>query len=481
MSQSTSEDKIEPHKLNSLYISASQFILENTERITKNYTLIKKIGEGTFGMVYKAKNNISGELRAIKIINKRYLTQENEDKIKREMEIHKHLDHPNIVKLYEYYSDMDCYYLITEYIEGEDLFEEIQKKDYLSEEMAATIMKQLLSAVYYCHEKKIIHKDIKPENILFTSKIYDKPDIKVVDFGTAETFSYAVSKKVTSGTAYYIAPEVLDKKYNEECDIWSCGVILYIMLNGTPPFNGETDDKILEAIRKGKYAYKGLIWKGISKEAKDLIDKMLTYNPKDRISAKEACNHPWIKNKKYNELDPKVSSEILSDLKNFHTKQKLQQAALMYIVTQLISDEEKEKLRKTFLLLDTDLDGRVSRKELIAGYMEIYNNPKVAAEEVDIIFKNVDNDHDGYINYSEFLVASTDKERLLSKENLRKAFQVFDKNNNGNISVDEVKSILGLGRQFSEEVWQKLVNEVDENKDGKITFDEFERMMRSFI
>lgn len=161
----------------------------------------------------------------------------------------------------------------------------------------------------------------------------------------------------------------------------------------------------------------------------------------------------------------------------------------MYIVTQLMSKGEKEKLQQTFMALDKNADGKLSREELIQGYTEMYMDPDQAVKEVDNIMKNVDVDRNGYIDYSgtlyilivEFLLASTNKKKLLSKENLRKAFQLFDKDKSGLISAEEIKVILGLGKKFSEDVWMKVISEVDQNSDGQISFEEFEKMMSKFL
>ncbi len=208
--------------------------------------------------------------------------------------------------------------MVTELVEGGELFDEIQRKKAFSEETAADIISQLLSAIAYCHERHIVHRDLKPENILIYSSVGGKIKIKVIDFGTAQTFKSDAKLRATMGTPYYIAPEVLLQSYNEKCDVWSCGVILYILLSGTPPFNGATDDDIMRAVKKAKYSYSNPVWREISDEAKDLINKMLKYPPEGRISAQDAYTHVWIKRKKFNQLKPETAMALLSNLKNFH-------------------------------------------------------------------------------------------------------------------------------------------------------------------
>lgn len=170
-----------------------------------------------------------------------------------EIKILKQLDHPNIVKLYEVYSDSSNIYLITEYLEGGELFDLILKSKHFNENIAAKIMKQLLSAICYCHSKKIVHRDLKPENLLITKA--NSYEIKVIDFGLSRTFEAHKNMYSRMGTPFYIAPEVLKKKYNEKCDMWACGVILYILLSGNPPFNGKNDQQIFENIALGYVSF----------------------------------------------------------------------------------------------------------------------------------------------------------------------------------------------------------------------------------
>ena len=211
--------------------------------------------------------------------------------------------------------------------EGGELFDEIARRKYFSEENAAEVISQLLSAIIYCHERRIVHRDLKPENILLEHKSSDKLQIKVIDFGTAKAFDPVKKLRATTGTAYYIAPEVLLKNYDERCDVWSCGVILYILLCGAPPFNGRDDAAIFEAVKRTTFTYRstfiliiGKIWNNVSNSAKDLINKMISYPPEQRISSQEAYAHEWLKSKNFNKFQPDIANTIMSNLKNFHVR-----------------------------------------------------------------------------------------------------------------------------------------------------------------
>lgn len=223
-------------------------------------------------------------LRAVKIINKRYISDEEREKLLNEIDILKKLDHPNILKLYEFFQDQKRYFLVTELCNGGELFDKIAEEQQFSEIDAAKIIKQILSAVNYCHQRNVVHRDLKPENILMNRDVND-PKITIIDFGTSGIFAQGEKMDQKYGTPYYIAPEVLNNNYDEKCDLWSIGVILYILLCGYPPFNGANDDQIIKRVKQGKYRTDDEEWANISPEAIDLVNRLLTYNPNERITA----------------------------------------------------------------------------------------------------------------------------------------------------------------------------------------------------
>lgn len=242
-----------------------------------------------------------------------------------EIDIMRQLDHPNIVRLFEVFQDEKRFYLVTELCNGGELFDEITKRSHFSEQDAATIIKQVLSAVGYCHSKSICHRDLKPENILLDSSSKQNAGnmIKVIDFGASQRFDPAKKMNQIYGTAYYIAPEILKSDYNEKCDIWSIGVILFILLSGRPPFGGENDKEILDSVRQGVFSFSGQEWKNISSDAKDFIKQMLMYDPNTRISAENALNHPWIKKQVHEQIDLSSTLNALNNLRNFRVSYSL--------------------------------------------------------------------------------------------------------------------------------------------------------------
>uniref|UniRef100_A0A7S3N892 Calcium-dependent protein kinase 1 n=1 Tax=Euplotes harpa TaxID=151035 RepID=A0A7S3N892_9SPIT len=378
--------------------------------------------------------------------------------------------------MYEFLEDDKRIYIVTEICKGGELFDEILNRSKFDEKDAAIVMRQLLSAINYCHKKSIVHRDLKPENMLLEQD-KDLEKLKIVDFGTSLTFDPDRALDEKLGTAYYIAPEVIKKSYNEKCDLWSCGVIMYILLSGEPPFNDPKADNeaIMKKVEKGKYDLTKGVWKTVSKEAKDLIKKLLTYAPEDRISAEEALKHPWIKDCKV-EVDSDATNNALGNLKTFRSDQKLKVAAASYIGSQLISKSEKERLGKIFKQLDANGDGKLSKEEIHDGYEEHFGK-LLNEDELDRLFDEVDTDKSGFIDYSEFVVATMNEKNLFSEKKLKAAFKMFDKDDSGYISKDEVKESLLKVQKFSEEEINEIVSQVDENGDGEISFEEFKIIM----
>lgn len=413
-------------------------------------------------------------------MNKTAIDESETERFLTEINILKIMDHPNIVKLYEVFQDKKYYYLVTELCTGGELFDRLSKDDIMDEKDSANIMKQLLSAIVYCHSKNVVHRDLKPENLLLESPD-DNTRIKVIDFGTSQIFNPTKKMTVKIGTPYYIAPEVLSQSYTEKCDVWSCGIILYILVCGYPPFVGKNDYDIMNKIKKGIIKMNGPAWKNASDLVKDLVKHMLVYNPKTRYSAQQALNHPWIKKHCEQVFDRKYTMELLNNMRSFRLQHKLQAAVLTYITSQLITSQEKDKLQNTFIFLDLNGDGKLSTDELIEAFNQIFGSEVNAQKEVNNIMMQLDMDHNGYIDYTEFVLATINKSWLVTKENLIATFSVFDKDGNGTISPYEIKQLLGVGTSVTDEEWKELISEIDLNGDGEISIEEFVMMMKTFL
>ena len=428
----------------------------------------------------------------MKIIQCKSSTENHSSAINKEINILKDLDHPNILKVYEFYSSEKYIYIINELCTGGELFDKIVDVKYFSESVACNIMRQLLSAVAYCHEKGVIHRDLKPENILIeSSEEKDKEffHIKVIDFGTCEILK---KKKLTEqiGTSFYIAPEVLKNGYNEKCDLWSCGVILYILLCGSPPFYGKNEKEIFKKILDGNFSFRHKIWNKISTEGKNLVLKLLQVNPMKRLSAQEALEDVWFKkNLNINTLEKEKNSHgykiFLKKITEFCAEQKLQQATLAFLVHNFAPKEELYELKKIFFAFDKNGDGKLSKEEFVTGLTNNNNNLNTILKgdsSIEGLLKNIDSDNNGYIGFEEFLIASINKEKILTEKNLKLAFDVFDRDKSGKISQNELKYILGeYNVNAKEHLWQKMIQQIDLNQDGQISYEEFHKMMMDVI
>ena len=464
--------------MSDIKIQKSNFISSKTTPISKEYIMGKTLGSGAFGTVRLAIHKATKQTRAVKVLKK---AEQDMEALLKEVEILSKLSHPNIMQIYEVFNDKTNFYIVSEFCQGGELFDQISKKGNFSENDAAKIMKQVLSAITYSHQNNIVHRDLKPENILLEDKSSDLV-VKIIDWGCAMSFKKNEKMHNADGTPYYIAPEVLEGNYDEKCDVWSCGVILYIMLCGYPPFNGETDDEILQAVKKGTFDFPKEEWGTVSQDAKDLINKMLTYEPTKRVSALDCLSQSWfVKHKEKALNDKKVAKSALANMKKFKKDRKLEQATIGFIVNQFISKDERKELAKQFAEWDSNGDGVLSKEEIVNGYKKAYGT--VDENEIDNMMKSVDTDGNGVIDYNEFLACAVNRDKIMSKENLELAFKAFDTDGSGKISVDELMDIFCKGDKShaNKQVFEKMVKDADENGDGEISFAEFKTIMTNFF
>ena len=479
---------------NKVTIDTNLLTSGGTNNTFYDYHKIKLLGQGSFGTVYLVKNKKLNNNFAMKIIEKSSDDEEKEDEIKNEINILRKLDHPNILKINDFFSTKNEYFLITEFCPEGELFYEIKNFAPFDEALAGWYMKQILSAVNYCHKSKIIHRDLKPENIL----IYQRNkkgfnSIKIIDFGTAILFNK--KDKNLAGSIYYLAPEIISKnrKYTEKCDIWSCGIIMYILLTGKPPFNGDSDEEILKKILQNHLDLEKYPWSVISLKAKDLIKKLLETDTKKRITAEEALNHEWFKCKQVNTQETsglfKVKNPdlLLNNLINYRTDNPLRCAVLAYLIHNNMQLEHVHEAIKLFNKMDLNGDGQISKDELYIGlkdFLELSGDK--LKNNVDIIFNNLDTDHNGFIEYEEFIRAAVNKKIFYSTNYLRFAFDYFDRDKNGCISFDEIKNIFFINEKNkkdskAKEQLKKCFQDSDINGNGNLTFDEFIKMTKNII
>lgn len=279
------------------------------------------LGEGGFGVVKECFSNVDGSRVAIKVINRAKLDVDDEASIFQEARVMQRLNHPNIVKMFDFYEEPQNFYMVLECIEGGELFDRIVKKTVYNEKEARDLVVILLNAIKYMHDRNIVHRDLKPENLLLTSND-DDADIKVVDFGFAIE-AQGLTIEHQCGTPGYIAPEILlNHKYGKPVDMWAFGVILYILLGGYPPFHDNDQKKLFKKIIRGAYQFHDEYWSNISSEAKDLIRGLLILNPLNRLTVDQALEHPWVRSAD-NKLLAKTLDTNLAELKKFQATKKL--------------------------------------------------------------------------------------------------------------------------------------------------------------
>ena len=477
-------------------IDSKVFVAKGNNDPNKLYIKKKILGRGSFGIVYLVKQRYLSRYFAMKVIKKSATkAKEEEENLMNEVDILRKLDHPNIVKITDFYSLKTEYNIITEYCQEGELFDEIKAQSPFSEALAAWYLKQILSAICYCHNMNIIHRDLKPENILIVKRQKNGyHPIKIIDFGTAKVFQKEKAEHVLIGSAYYIAPEVLSRNYTELCDLWSCGVIMYILLTGRPPFNGGSEEEIMKKIREGNYDLKKYPWGVISDEAKDLVKGLLQVNTKKRLSAKEALEHKWFKIEKtksnimvYN-VKHRQLNKLIDNLMKYRSDNILRCAVIALLVHNSIQLNQAHDAVKLFNQIDKNGDGKISKDELFNGlqpYKKDVSDDELR-KQVDIIFNNIDSDHNGYLEYEEFVRAAIDKDHFLSVNFLQFAFNYFDKDHDGEITLEEVKNKFFLSDKNrssakAQEQLQKSFNEIDINGDGKLSFEEFGKMMENII
>ena len=489
------ESKSDLNGANKVTIDTNLLVTKGTTNNKNNYKRTKILGQGSFGTVFLVKHKILNTYFAMKVIKKTNKSEKDEV-LMNEINILRKMDHPNIVKITDFYTTNTEYILVTEYCPEGELFYEIKNFAPFNEALTGWYMKQILSAVCYCHKLKIIHRDLKPENILISKKNKNGFNlVKVIDFGTAIIFNKNKNDKSLTGSVYYICPEVLSKNrnYTEKCDVWSCGIIMYILLTGLPPFNGDSDEEIVTKIKNGRFNMEKYPWPIISSQAKDLIKKLLEFDPNKRITAEEALNHPWFESKQVQSEDNagllkiKNPNKLLNNLINFRSDNILGNTVFAYLIHNNIQLNQVHEAIKLFNKIDKNGDGQICREELYKGLESFLKlSGKELKEKVDIIFNNIDTDHNGYIEYEEFLRAAVDKEYFLSDNFLRFAFDYFDRDKNGEISYNEIKQLFyqnDKNKHNTEAQNQLLKNfeEMDINGDGVLSYEEFAKMTKKLL
>ncbi|KAJ6424610.1 hypothetical protein OIU84_025397 [Salix udensis] len=445
------------------------------EDVKSIYSIGKELGRGQFGITHLCTNKVTGEQFACKTIAKRKLVnKEDVEDVRREVQIMHHLTgQPNIVELKGAYEDKHSVHLVMELCAGGELFDRIIAKGHYTERAAASLLRTIVQIVHTCHSMGVIHRDLKPENFLLLNKQENSP-LKATDFGLSVFYKSGEVFKDIVGSAYYIAPEVLKRRYGPEADIWSVGVMLFILLSGVPPFWAESENGIFNAILRGHIDFTSDPWPSISPHAKDLVRKMLTSDPKQRMTAIQVLSHPWIK-EDGEAPDTPLDNAVLSRLKQFKAMNNFKKVALR-VIAGYLSEEEIMGLKEMFKGMDTDNSGTITLEELKQGLAK--QGTKLSEYEAKQLMEAADADGNGIIDYDEFITATMHMNRMDREEHLYTAFQHFDKDNSGYITTEELEQALRDFGMHDGRDLKEIISEVDADNDGRINYDEFVAMMR---
>ena len=449
-------------------IRKSHFIGEHIADINNYYEFIKELGKGSYGQVLRCQNKETGNVYACKKMSKKKI--KNKKQFQTELNLLRTTDHPNIIKLYDIYEDNKYIYLIMEECNGGEFFDSLAKrakeKNMYTEKECARIFKQILEAVNYLHAHGVCHRDLKPENILF-SNVADDSSLKLIDFGLSKVLDGENNMKKTVGTTFYMAPEVIQGNYNEKCDLWSCGIILYIMLCGKPPFYSQDEEELKKKICSMKYNFDYPEFKKVSKDAINLIKKILV-GPEQRLTAAQILADPWIK-----ENAPNATGENLKQnwehIERYSKLNLVQKSIINFTAFHLTSRETKEFV-ELFKSLDENSDGVLSIDEIKKGVEQSKFGAK--GDNIVKMFEEMDIDKNGLINYTEFISALMDYEKI--KENqLLVCFNSYDTDDSGKISFKEFCDMIKPETEEEKQDLKDLYDQFDTDGDGEISLKEF--------
>lgn len=454
------------------------------------YTKGLQLGQpGQYGVAHEATHKVTKQECAVKIIDKSRFFKGMAVKtrtlyfgqFKQEIEIMKQCEHDNLIKLYDVFENKLKLFLVMEKCTGGELFVRIQNKGTYCEKDAAAVLQHLGRGIEALHKKKIAHCDLKPENCLFLNERDDSP-LKLIDFGMSK---YSTSTDITGvrGSTYYIAPEIItNKSYTYHCDMWSFGIITFVMLFGFPPFYSRDDDDnaIFEKIKSG---FKPHTLKGygnwfprsskVTQAAKDFIAACLQSDITKRYTATEALMDPWLTGQAASS-EP-LLDQVMAGLTQFTRGCKLR-ALVLNQMTDLLSKAELTKLEQTFKSIDIDGNGLITKDELkMALEKQEEAGGGLEVKKMESLLEYADVDGDGQLSYQELIATIVQRKMCLKEERIWEAFCRLDLNGDGHISMDELKQVF-QGEDTAH--LKELISDVDKNNDGVVDYDEFLAMWK---
>jgi calcium-dependent protein kinase len=462
--------------------------------INNLYIFKEVIGKGSFGIVrtgYRAKEIPPHKIYAIKSIDKTKLTQKDIDNLEKEIDIISSLDHPNIARFYETFNDDRYFHIVTELCRGKELSKLLkQNGGKIKEKNCRIIIMKILHAINYCHSHGVVHCDLKSDNIIFETpneeenedeNILSLLDLKLIDFGLSSRIKKNEKLNNTVGTPSFIAPETLKGEYDEKCDVWSIGVILYYILSGKFPFNGNSNLEIFEKINKDEPIFQKNIFNDISQNAIDFIKRCLVKNPNDRPSANECLSHPWLEPIfKHIHSDGFLKDNLILNFSSYHKSPQLKKLILKYLVSNM-GHTELGPYKSAFYAFDFKNQGIVSKKD-IKKIFNLYNFD-ITDDQIKNIMSICDDPSKSFLTYSEFICCCINIGDYLTPEKLVNTFLFFDMDNNLLIDSNDLKNtLLRYGRDvINQKDIEKILLEATKEEDNKININQFINMYKEEI
>ncbi len=515
------EEKPEaPKDIKNMKIKANKLFMERHQSPWKIYEELEEIGFGMYGVVKKVRLRTNPEIiRAMKIIPEENVVQGEGASLIDEIEILKNLEHPNIMKIYECFVDNNNYYIVSEYCDQGHLLSKLEKLERMDQIVVKFLMDQIFNAVAYLHSKNILHGDIKLENILLFNnklpkkkhkrnnslnieKLFDNMDLlnknseimssksldnstddfsnnfnlihnvekydsKLIDFGLYNIFNQRkkINYKDKIDFLEFSAPDILKNNFNEKADIWSCGVIMYYLLSGELPFKGENESETYDKIINGKYFFKNKLFKKISYDAKDLINKCFVYEPSERISSKDALEHSFFKSDKEIEFD---NSEIY-----FSSQSKFFKTILLILIYNCENyKEELIQIKENFNLVDSDNNDKINKEEFNLLIQ------KLGKENLNIKIEDLNIESFSLFDVIKLMFKINE---LFSEENLKNIFTIFEINNNVKIPLQEINNLLGMKNNDYKDIIFYLLKELNKTEKDEFKYEEFKRIIEQCI
>lgn len=443
------------------------------------YELGEEIGRGHFGYTCKAKfkkGELKGQDVAVKVIPKaKMATSIAIEDVRREVKILRALTgHDNLVKFYDASEDRENVYIVMELCEGGELLDRILSRGgKYTEDDARTVLVQILKVVAFCHLQGVVHRDLKPENFLFTSKD-ENAQLKAIDFGLSDFVKPDERLNDIVGSAYYVAPEVLHRSYSTEADVWSIGVISYILLCGSRPFWARTESGIFRAVLKADPGFEEQPWPTLSNEAKDFVKRLLNKDPRKRMTAAQALGHPWIKNS--HDIEVPLDILIFKLMKTYMRSSALRKAALLALSKTLTVDELVH-LKQQFALLEPNKNGTINLDNIKAALVKYATDAMKEARIHDFV-ASLNALQYRRMDFEEFCAATLSVYQLEAldqwEQHARCAYEIFEKDGNRAIVIEELASELGLGPSVP--VHAVLLDWI-RHTDGKLSFLGFVKLL----